>query len=64
MLTGHFKYEDGVPRKIAGMLGLITLCLIVSASSWAVGNGDVEKGKVIYREGCQHCHGLRGQRNG
>ena len=30
----------------------------------ALGSGDAEKGKGLFREGCQHCHGLTGKGDG
>jgi len=30
----------------------------------AFGNGDPEKGKDLFRESCQHCHGFNGKGDG
>ena len=43
---------------------LMVLGLIVSGTVIASGNGDPEKGKDLFRESCQHCHGFNGKGDG
>ena len=43
---------------------VVVLGLICTGTSIAAGNGDIEKGKAIFQESCQHCHGFTGKGDG
>ena len=43
---------------------VVMLSILWWGPSIAVGNGDSEKGKDLFRESCQHCHGLTGKGDG
>jgi high-affinity iron transporter len=41
------------------MLGVLWSGTVIAA-----GNGDIEKGKDLFRESCRHCHGFAGKGDG
>ena len=60
MMTRRFRAQ----AKEAWIVVAITLGLILLVTSLAAGDGDSEKGKDLFRESCQHCHGLTGKGDG
>ena len=51
--------------KVFGVIGAV--CLIVLASSWAVGQtirGNPKEGQAVYRQNCLRCHGEKLDGNG
>lgn len=50
--------------KQGGIGAVLILGLIFLGANIAAGNGDSEKGKTIFQESCQHCHGFTGKGDG
>ncbi len=54
--------------KARGHCKLINLVVMLSVfwagMGFAIASGDPEKGKDLFRESCQHCHGLTGKGDG
>ena len=42
----------------------VILSVLWSGTGVAIASGDPEKGKDLFRESCQHCHGLNGKGDG
>lgn len=48
-----------------GWIGAVILLSVMwSGTTITAGNGDPEKGKDLFRESCQHCHGYTGKGDG
>lgn len=60
MMTRRFRTR----AKSARIVVAIILGIILLGTSFAAGNGDSEKGKDLFRESCQRCHGLTGKGDG
>ena len=43
---------------------MVMMSVILPGGSFAAGKGDSEKGKTIFQESCQHCHGFTGKGDG
>ena len=57
----------GVKAKVRlPLINLMTVLgiLWIIGTAPAAGNGDPEKGKDLFRENCQHCHGFSGKGDG
>lgn len=60
MMTKYFRAHAK-----PGWIGVVILLGVMwSGTTIAAGNGDSEKGKDIFRESCQHCHGFAGKGDG
>ena len=60
MMTKYFRGH----AKPGWIGAVILLGVMWSGTTIATGNGDSEKGKDIFRESCQHCHGFTGKGDG
>jgi mono/diheme cytochrome c family protein len=60
MLTRYFR--AWVKPKWIGVV--VMLGVLWSGTVIAAGNGDIEKGKDLFRESCRHCHGFAGKGDG
>lgn len=60
MMTKYFRAH----AKPAWIGAVIFLGVLWSGTTIAAGKGDSEKGKNIFRESCQHCHGFTGKGDG
>jgi mono/diheme cytochrome c family protein len=57
MMTKYFRAHAN-----PGWIGAVILLGVMwSGTTIAAGNGDSEKGKDIFRQSCQHCHGFTGK---
>ncbi len=43
---------------------VVMLSVLWSGTGFAFASGDPEKGKDLFRESCQHCHGFTGKGDG
>lgn len=60
MLNRYFKARV----QLEWIGAMIMLSLLWPGTAIAAGNGDSEKGKDLFRESCQHCHGFTGKGDG
>ncbi len=60
MINRYFKTRG--QRKCVGLI--IMFSVLWSGMGFAIASGDPEKGKDLFRESCQHCHGLAGKGDG
>ncbi len=60
MINRNFKTRG--QRKCFSLI--VMLNILWSGMSIALASGDPEKGKDLFRESCQHCHGLNGKGDG
>jgi len=59
MINGYLK------AKVHQWMGTVVMLVVLwSGTVIASGNGDPEKGKDLFRESCQHCHGFNGKGDG
>ncbi|MDH5564594.1 MAG: cytochrome c [Nitrospirota bacterium] len=64
MMTLRVFSQQTVGGHIGWNMGIMIFLLLTSNITWAVENEDIQKGKVIYQESCQHCHGFAGKGDG
>lgn len=61
----RFNWMKHANNKKYGVTLFVGLGLGILMAGMAVaGEGDIEKGKTLYRQSCGHCHGLDGKGDG
>jgi len=59
-----YLFKTKMASQIWVGVAVFMLSLLWSGMAIAAGNGDSEKGKDLFRESCQHCHGFTGKGDG
>ncbi len=60
MISRCFKFR----RQCTWISAVVILSVLWSGTDMASASGDPEKGKNLFRESCQHCHGFAGKGDG
>ena len=64
MMTLRVFSQQTVGGHIGWTIGIVIFLLLTANVTWAAGNADIQKGRAIYQESCQHCHGFAGKGDG
>jgi mono/diheme cytochrome c family protein len=64
MMTLRDFSQQTVGGRIRWTVGIGIFLLMTVNVTLAAGNEEIQKGRAIYQESCQHCHGFAGKGDG